>query len=68
MRARDWQSNAWRKLLEMVQANQMILTYRGKNDADECLYELKNKAGGITCAQGTEKELAQALGVLGKDE
>ena len=61
MRTIERQSRSWQSLLKLAEATRLHLSYRGINDKEESLFELKNGQGTILCAQGTEKELSKAL-------
>lgn len=61
MKTTEQRSQAFAALLKQVERNPVTLTYRGVNDKDQPLYEIKYRAGGIICEKATEKELMDTL-------
>ncbi len=48
-------------LLREAERSPVTITYRGVNDQDEALYEIKNRKGEVVCLQGTEKQVFEGL-------
>ncbi len=52
---------AFRKLLEASEKSPVTITFRGVNDKDRKLYEVKDRRGEIIADQATELQLAGCL-------
>jgi hypothetical protein len=61
MRKSERQSKAWKALLIQAERSPIQLSFRGVNDKDEALYEVKNRQGEAICSLGTEKDVIQSL-------
>jgi len=68
MRTIEQKGQAWKALLKEVEKNPVTLTYRGVNDKDQSLYEVKNRKGEVIIEHGTEKEVMDALRKDKKEE
>ena len=61
MRTIEQQGKAWHQLLKQVEKSPVTISYRGLDDHDKNLYEVKNRIGVAICTLGTEKDLLKAL-------
>ena len=61
MKTIEQRSLAWQALLKWVEVLPVQLTFRGVNDHDQPLYEIKTRTGQIICEHGTEKEVMDVL-------
>ena len=61
MRTSERQGRAWQQLLKQTEKSPVTISYRGLDDHDKNLYEVKNRIGVAICALGTEKQIIQAL-------
>ncbi len=69
MRTTERQSRAFQALLKEAEKSPITISFRGVDDRDRGLYEVKSRTGEIISAQDTEVDLCSRLmGTRPKDE
>ena len=61
LKTAEQRSQAWQAFLKQVGKSPVTWTFRGVNDKDQPLYEVKNRKGEVIIEHGTEKEVMDTL-------
>jgi len=61
MKTVEQRSSAWQALLKQAEKSPVTWTYRGVNDKDQPLFEVKNRKGEVIIEHGTEHEVMDTL-------
>ena len=61
MKTVERQGETYQRLLKQAERSPIQISFRGVDDKDRPLYEVKNRAGDMICSLGTELEISKAL-------